>query len=344
MECKEIVDLLSEYVDGELDEGERRIVDEHLQGCSGCRTQLDTIKSTVSMIQGFGEFEVPAELTHALRRIAQDAPGDTITKMPAQPQTAVKPAAPKVARPATRRRGFALPKLRYLIATTAVAAIALIALLTQIDLGGLEKGAPLSDTASKSAVPSGGRQQTANQELKNGTAHDIDSVDGKQLNATSESKAPEFGKSEHGSKSDDLLMRGLSGTPDTTWPKVVVSKTTYNDDSAHKLLDDIQKKTDGLYTVKDAKTKRTAVINTLLERITANGANGDMMRGPINSLLDETKRSALPVYLERARFDKQECLLIIIRWGFGGDKNSLYRASLYVTDLSGRSVIYYESK
>ncbi|PIU26378.1 zf-HC2 domain-containing protein [Candidatus Aquicultor secundus] len=341
MECKEIVDLLTEYIDGELSESERRAVDEHLKGCPECRARLTAIKSAVSMVKGIDTLEVPAGLSRALRQIAQDGATD---KAPGRVQTTAKPVAPKTARPAARRRGFTLPKLQYLVASAAVAAIALIVLLTQIDLGSLEKSSTINGAGQKSAGPAERQQLPAtNQALERG-GHDIDSVSGKATDSLGAGKAYGDGKAKSAPKNGELLSRGLPDTTNDAWPKVVVSNKTYGTESASNLLDDIRKKTDGLYIVKDAQTKRAAVMSTLLKRITASGGKGELLRSPINSLLDETKRAALPVYLERAKFDKQECMLIIIRWGFGGDKNSLYKASLYVTDLSGWSIIHYESK
>ncbi|MHB8842579.1 MAG: anti-sigma factor family protein, partial [Candidatus Aquicultor sp.] len=322
MECKEIVDLLTEYIDGELSETERRVVDGHLKDCPECRAQFTAIKSAVSMVKGIDTLEVPAELSRALRQIAQDAS--------------------KAARPASQRRGFTLPKLQYLVASTAVAAVALIVLLTQIDFGSLEKNAAMDRAAQKSMAPAV-RQQlpTANQTFED-AGHDVDSAGSRAQDSVNGSTTYGNATAKSAPENDKLPSRSLPGTTNGDWPKVVVSNKAYSAESASDLLDDIRKKTDGLYTVKDAQAKRSAVMSTLLKRITASGGKGEMLRSPINSLLDETKRAALPVYLERAKFDKQECMLIIIRWGFGGDKNSLYKASLYVTDLSGWSIIHYE--
>jgi anti-sigma factor RsiW len=45
--CIQVVELLSAYLDGELDEDLRRRVDEHLAGCEGCTAalgQFETVK------------------------------------------------------------------------------------------------------------------------------------------------------------------------------------------------------------------------------------------------------------------------------------------------------------
>jgi len=47
--CREVVELLSDYLDGELPEPERVRVDEHLAGCDGCTMVLDELRETVRL-------------------------------------------------------------------------------------------------------------------------------------------------------------------------------------------------------------------------------------------------------------------------------------------------------
>lgn len=48
--CRELVGLLSDYLDGVLDPGWRAHVDEHLRYCDGCTTYLDQIRATVALL------------------------------------------------------------------------------------------------------------------------------------------------------------------------------------------------------------------------------------------------------------------------------------------------------
>jgi anti-sigma factor RsiW len=47
--CREVVELLSDYLDGELPQPERVRVDEHLAGCDGCTMVLDELRETVRL-------------------------------------------------------------------------------------------------------------------------------------------------------------------------------------------------------------------------------------------------------------------------------------------------------
>jgi predicted anti-sigma-YlaC factor YlaD len=47
--CKEVVELLNDYLEGELPEAERVRVDEHLGGCAGCTMVLDEFRETIRL-------------------------------------------------------------------------------------------------------------------------------------------------------------------------------------------------------------------------------------------------------------------------------------------------------
>ena len=49
--CQELVELVTDYLEGRLPESERRRFDAHLQGCSGCRNYLEHMRL---MIQAVG--------------------------------------------------------------------------------------------------------------------------------------------------------------------------------------------------------------------------------------------------------------------------------------------------
>lgn len=50
--CSEIVDLLSPYFDGELDEKDTKIVKKHLGQCLNCRRELENMKKLSVLIKG----------------------------------------------------------------------------------------------------------------------------------------------------------------------------------------------------------------------------------------------------------------------------------------------------
>jgi anti-sigma factor (TIGR02949 family) len=45
--CIELVDTLTEYLDGEVNKGERARIERHLDGCEGCRAALDQFQTVI---------------------------------------------------------------------------------------------------------------------------------------------------------------------------------------------------------------------------------------------------------------------------------------------------------
>lgn len=59
MKCNEICDLLSLYIDNELNDEEMHQVEEHLQSCENCQKELDEYKNIISILQSLPEEEPP---------------------------------------------------------------------------------------------------------------------------------------------------------------------------------------------------------------------------------------------------------------------------------------------
>jgi predicted anti-sigma-YlaC factor YlaD len=60
LDCKELVEMVTVYLDGALDEGtEARFVD-HLAGCDGCERYLDQFRQTIRTLGDQGA-DQPAE-------------------------------------------------------------------------------------------------------------------------------------------------------------------------------------------------------------------------------------------------------------------------------------------
>jgi anti-sigma factor RsiW len=49
LQCRELVDTVTEYLDGEVDEGQRRVIERHLEGCEGCRVALDQFQTVIRL-------------------------------------------------------------------------------------------------------------------------------------------------------------------------------------------------------------------------------------------------------------------------------------------------------
>ena len=68
LDCDELVELVTEFLDGELDaEAERRVVD-HLSLCDGCTTYVEQFRTTVDELG-----HLPAERIAELPEPARDA-------------------------------------------------------------------------------------------------------------------------------------------------------------------------------------------------------------------------------------------------------------------------------
>jgi anti-sigma factor RsiW len=47
MTCRELVELVTDYIEGALPEGARARFDAHLAACSGCRAYLEQMRRTI---------------------------------------------------------------------------------------------------------------------------------------------------------------------------------------------------------------------------------------------------------------------------------------------------------
>ncbi len=49
LQCVELVDSLTEYLDGDVSEGQRRRIEQHLETCQGCRAALDQFQTVIRL-------------------------------------------------------------------------------------------------------------------------------------------------------------------------------------------------------------------------------------------------------------------------------------------------------
>jgi anti-sigma factor RsiW len=47
--CAEVVELVTDYLEGRLPEGQRRRFDEHLTGCDGCTAYVEQMRATIAV-------------------------------------------------------------------------------------------------------------------------------------------------------------------------------------------------------------------------------------------------------------------------------------------------------
>jgi anti-sigma factor RsiW len=72
MTCRQVVQLLTDYLEGALSATDRARVDEHLAGCDGCTAFLAQLQTASRVVAGLAEVEVPAPLRADLLRAFRD--------------------------------------------------------------------------------------------------------------------------------------------------------------------------------------------------------------------------------------------------------------------------------
>ena len=64
--CDELIQNLSDYIDGELDAGLCKELEEHLKGCNNCRLMVDSLRMTVKLCKDGRCEDLPPELNSKL--------------------------------------------------------------------------------------------------------------------------------------------------------------------------------------------------------------------------------------------------------------------------------------
>ena len=76
MTCRELIDFLMSYLDGELPEAESRSFEEHLEICPDCANYLDSYRTTVALARDAchgDDDSLPAEIPEDLVTAVLDA-------------------------------------------------------------------------------------------------------------------------------------------------------------------------------------------------------------------------------------------------------------------------------
>ena len=66
MNCKKTKKILQLYIDDALTFGEKQQVEQHLEECSACRTELKSLSATVKLIKSLPEVSTPSNFTENL--------------------------------------------------------------------------------------------------------------------------------------------------------------------------------------------------------------------------------------------------------------------------------------
>jgi anti-sigma factor RsiW len=70
--CQEVVELVTDYVEGALDPEEASLFEQHLNFCDGCVWYVDQMRTTISTVGRVDEEEVPPEARERLMAAFRD--------------------------------------------------------------------------------------------------------------------------------------------------------------------------------------------------------------------------------------------------------------------------------
>jgi predicted anti-sigma-YlaC factor YlaD len=66
LSCQELVELVTDYLEGALPDGERVRFDEHLAVCEGCRVYVDQMRRTIRTVGALREDAIAPEARETL--------------------------------------------------------------------------------------------------------------------------------------------------------------------------------------------------------------------------------------------------------------------------------------
>ena len=79
LSCRELVELVTDYLEGSLAPETRSRFDEHLDACEGCRAYVEQMRTTIDLVGSLSEDSVSPEakdrLLGAFRAWKQRGPG-----------------------------------------------------------------------------------------------------------------------------------------------------------------------------------------------------------------------------------------------------------------------------
>lgn len=70
--CREMVEKMQEFLDGECDETTCKAVEKHLKECHHCEDCLESIRRTVEFMRRSREETMPEEVRQSLRSALKD--------------------------------------------------------------------------------------------------------------------------------------------------------------------------------------------------------------------------------------------------------------------------------
>jgi anti-sigma factor RsiW len=72
LECRVLVEIVSDYLDGALPEEDRERFDAHLEVCEGCRRYLDQMRTTIRVVGTLSEDDLDPGAKDQLLQLFRD--------------------------------------------------------------------------------------------------------------------------------------------------------------------------------------------------------------------------------------------------------------------------------
>jgi len=72
MTCREVVELMTDYLEGALSGADRARFEEHIAGCDGCRAYLAELVTTRRVLGKLAEEPIPEHLESELMKAFRD--------------------------------------------------------------------------------------------------------------------------------------------------------------------------------------------------------------------------------------------------------------------------------
>jgi anti-sigma factor RsiW len=72
MRCRQVVELMTEYLEGTLSAADRARFEQHLAGCKGCQAYLAQLRTTLRVLGTMPEEPMPEPLKTELMRAFRD--------------------------------------------------------------------------------------------------------------------------------------------------------------------------------------------------------------------------------------------------------------------------------
>ena len=70
--CREVVELVTDYLEGALNADETSLFEQHLNFCDGCLTYVDQLRVTIDAVGRIDEQDVPPEARERLLTAFRD--------------------------------------------------------------------------------------------------------------------------------------------------------------------------------------------------------------------------------------------------------------------------------